>query len=64
MTLPLTINETLKWLSSLAYLNAKDHSGGDNAALGTVCFPRVGSGRCRHVGPVKTRRAGGGSSGL
>ena len=33
VTLFLTINETLKWLSSLSHLNA-GHSGGDSVAIG------------------------------
>ena len=33
MTLSLTINEILKWLSSLPIFNA-GHSGGDSVAIG------------------------------
>ena len=34
MTLSLTINETLKWLSSLPILISAGHSGGDSVAIG------------------------------
>ena len=40
MALSLTVNETLKWLSSLP-ISVQGHSGGDSVALGIVSlFPR------------------------
>ena len=42
VTLPLTVNETLNWLSSLPVLECRGHSGDDSVALVTVSlFPNL-----------------------
>ena len=48
LTLPYIINETLKWLTSLAHLNAEMHSGGETVwrlYISSLSPPTVGTTR-------------------